>query len=385
MSRLPLASTGSPPAVPEPATDFPSTAALAPRPVERLSRVKGDLRLGLPVLLQDGRGAVLVALAEALTADRYRALRALGPAELVLTRRRAEALGLPLPPGDGPVRLPVPDGSELSWLARRTGQAPPDALTGAPDPSPAPQPGTALQAVALELTRAMQVLPALLTVPIAPEAAPAELTALPGRALAQALRAVRTQAPVSAAGLPTAAAEAGRVHVFRTDDGSAEHYAVEIGYPDPAKPVLVRLHSACFTGDVLGSLKCDCGPQLRAAMAAMGEGGGGVLVYLAQEGRGIGLANKLRAYALQEAGLDTVEANHWLGFDDDQRDFRVGAQLLERLGVGRVRLLTNNPAKVEVLARHGVEVVERVPLWVGRGAQNERYLATKAAKSGHLP
>jgi GTP cyclohydrolase II len=283
------------------------------------------------------------------------------------------------------VRLPVPDGADPAWLARRTGQVPPDAAARAPEPSPALERGTPLQAVVLELARSMHVLPALVTVAIEATAAPTELTAMPWRALAEALRADRTHAPVSAARLPTVAAEAGRVHVFRTDDGSAEHYAVEVGRPDSAQPVLVRLHSACFTGDVLGSLKCDCGPQLRAAMAAMGEGGGGVLLYLAQEGRGIGLANKLRAYALQEAGLDTVEANHWLGFEDDQRDFRIGAQLLHRLGVARVRLLTNNPAKVEVLARQGIEVVERVPLWVGRGAQNERYLATKAAKSGHLP
>jgi GTP cyclohydrolase II len=385
MSRLPLASAGSPPAVPEPAAELPATAALAPRPVERLLRMKGDLRLGLPVLLQDGHAAVLVALAEALTDDRYRALHALGPAELVLTRRRAEALELALPPGDGPVRLAVPDGADPAWVALRTGQAPTGGAGLPPEAAAVPEPGTPLQHVALELARAMHALPAVVTVSIAAAAAPPELTAMSRRALAEALQGDRTHAPVSAAWLPTVAAEAGRVHVFRPDDGSAEHYAVEVGRPDPAEPVLVRLHSACFTGDVLGSLKCDCGPQLHAAMAAMGEGGGGVLLYLAQEGRGIGLANKLRAYALQEAGLDTVEANHWLGFDDDQRDFRIGAQLLQRLGIDRVRLLTNNPVKVEVLARQGIEVVERVPLWVGRGAQNERYLATKAAKSGHLP
>jgi GTP cyclohydrolase II len=371
--------------VPAPATDAPSTAALAPRPVERLLRMKGDLRLGLPVLLQDGRTTVLLVLAEALTEERYRALTALGAPELVLTRRRGQALGLPLPPGDGPLRVPVPEGADLPWLSRTIGQALPDAARSAPEPAPAPQPGTPLQSVAMDLVRAMHVLPALLTMPITEEAAPAGLTSMPARVVADALSQVRTPAPVSVARLPTVAAEAGRVHVFRPDDGSAEHYAVEVGSPDPAQPVLVRLHSACFTGDVLGSLKCDCGPQLRAAMAAMGEGGGGVLLYLAQEGRGIGLANKLRAYALQESGLDTVEANHWLGFEDDQRDFRIGAQLLQRLGVGRVRLLTNNPAKVRELSRHGIEVVERVPLWVGRIAQNARYLATKAAKSGHLP
>jgi GTP cyclohydrolase II len=181
-----------------------------------------------------------------------------------------------------------------------------------------------------------------------------------------------------------AASQAGRVHVFRPDDGGAEHYAIEIGTPAMDSAVTVRLHSACFTGDVLGSLKCDCGQQLRAAISAMAAGGGGVLIYLNQEGRGIGLANKMRSYALQDAGLDTVEANHWLGFEDDQRDFRTGAMILRRMGIGRVRLMTNNPAKLSILSSQGIEVTERLPILVGHTAENARYLTTKAEKSGHL-
>jgi GTP cyclohydrolase II len=149
--------------------------------------------------------------------------------------------------------------------------------------------------------------------------------------------------------------------------------------------VLTRLHSACFTGDLLGSLKCDCGPQLRGALAAMAEAGGGVLLYLNQEGRGIGLANKMRAYALQDQGFDTVEANHRLGFEDDERDFRIGAALLRQLGIGRVRLMTNNPAKIAMMEEQGIAVVERVPLHAGHTEENAAYLATKVAKSGHLP
>ena len=174
------------------------------------------------------------------------------------------------------------------------------------------------------------------------------------------------------------------MHIFRPDDGGDEHYAIEVGSPDRARPVLARLHSACFTGDVLGSLKCDCGPQLHAALAQMGEEGAGVLLYLNQEGRGIGLANKMRAYSLQDQGFDTVEANHRLGFEDDERDFRIGAELLRRLGFTSVRLLTNNPRKVAMLESCGLQVVERVPLKVGRTAENAAYLAVKAAKSGHL-
>jgi GTP cyclohydrolase II len=134
----------------------------------------------------------------------------------------------------------------------------------------------------------------------------------------------------------------------------------------------------------LGSLKCDCGPQLRSALAQMGAAGAGVLLYLNQEGRGIGLANKMRAYSLQDQGFDTVEANHRLGFEDDERDFRIGASLLQKMGFRAARLLTNNPAKVAMLNAHGVDVVERVPLKAGETPQNRAYLATKAAKSGHL-
>jgi len=148
--------------------------------------------------------------------------------------------------------------------------------------------------------------------------------------------------------------------------------------------VLARLHSACFTGDVLGSLKCDCGPQLHAALAQMGDEGQGVLLYLNQEGRGIGLANKMRAYSLQDQGFDTVEANHRLGFEDDERDFRIGADILKAMGFARVRLLTNNPRKIAMMQGAGLAVTERVPLKVGLTDQNAAYLATKAAKSGHL-
>jgi GTP cyclohydrolase II len=190
--------------------------------------------------------------------------------------------------------------------------------------------------------------------------------------------------PVISARVPLAVSEAGQLHVFRPEDGGEEHYAVEIGAPSRSAPVLARLHSACFTGDLLGSLKCDCGPQLHTALAQMGAEGAGVLLYLNQEGRGIGLANKMRAYALQDQGFDTVEANHRLGFQDDERDFRIGAAILKEMGFSAVRLMTNNPRKVQMMEASGIEVSERVPLKVGRTRHNAGYLAVKAAKSGHL-
>ena len=189
---------------------------------------------------------------------------------------------------------------------------------------------------------------------------------------------------VSAANVPLQVAEASRVHVFRPQDGGEEHYAIEIGNPDRNKSVLSRLHSACFTGDLIGSLKCDCGHQLQAALEAISVDGSGVLLYMNQEGRGIGLANKMRAYALQNQGFDTVEANHRLGFEDDERNFKIGAEILRLMGFESVRLMTNNPQKVASMEVAGITVSERVPLQVGSNPLNEKYLETKAKKSGHI-
>ena len=148
--------------------------------------------------------------------------------------------------------------------------------------------------------------------------------------------------------------------------------------------MLARLHSECFTGDLLGSLRCDCGDQLRGAIAQINEAGGGVLLYLAQEGRGIGLVNKLRAYELQDSGFDTLDANLQLGFDDDERVYLPAAEMLRLLGISRIRLMTNNPAKVEGLARHAITVTERVPHIFPSNGHNALYLRTKATRSGHL-
>lgn len=162
-----------------------------------------------------------------------------------------------------------------------------------------------------------------------------------------------------------------------------EHAAMSLGRLDDGEPVLTRMHSECLTGDTLYSLKCDCGAQLEAGLQAIAKAGRGVLLYLRQEGRGIGLVNKIRAYALQQAGADTVEANRLLGLPDDARDYAIAAELLGHLGVRRVRLLTNNPAKVDALQRLGIEVVERVPLHTEPNAHNRGYLQTKSRRMGH--
>lgn len=182
--------------------------------------------------------------------------------------------------------------------------------------------------------------------------------------------------------LPVAHAEDAEIVAFRTPEGPGEHVALLIGAPN-GQPPLVRLHSECLTGDALGSLKCDCGPQLDAALKAIAASGWGILLYLRQEGRGIGLVNKLRAYALQDQGFDTVDANTRLGFAIDARDFGVAARMLDLLGQREIRLLTNNPGKVQGLEARGVRVVERVPHFLPTNKHNEQYLATKRDRTGH--
>ena len=187
---------------------------------------------------------------------------------------------------------------------------------------------------------------------------------------------------VAQAGLPTRYGTF-EMFVYNASDHK-EHVALTLGAIDGGDPVLVRAHSECLTGDVLGSSRCDCGEQLDESLRFLQEQGRGVLLYLRQEGRGIGLAKKISAYALQEQGLDTVEANHALGLPEDMRDYRVAAEMLLDLGVRKARLLTNNPAKVEGLQRYGVEVVERVPLGISPNPSNLGYLRTKREKMGHL-
>ncbi|MDU8911707.1 GTP cyclohydrolase II [Aestuariicoccus sp. MJ-SS9] len=359
---------------------------LSPDLSETLARARADLRMGVPVVLC-GSEAVLVAPAETLSAARLAELRELGAAlDLAITGRRAETLKARAYDGDV-ARVAVPSGADLGWLRSMADPAG-DLSSPMKGPFETRRGGdAALHRLAITLVKSARLLPAALVLSLddGPGFAEAHhLTCIDAAAAGPHLLTLAKLDHVVAARVPLRAAESARLHIFRPEDGSDEHYAIEIGRPDRDKPVLARLHSACFTGDLLGSLKCDCGPQLNAALAQMGQEGAGVLLYLNQEGRGIGLANKMRAYSLQDQGFDTVEANHRLGFEDDERDFRLGAQILRQMGFRSVRLLTNNPAKIAMMEASGVQVTERVPLRVGETPQNEAYLATKAAKSGHL-
>lgn len=360
--------------------------SLMPTMIELLARARVDLRMGLPVVLSDGTDSALAISAESLSHERLHDLLALGEVSLALTVRRAETLKVQIYDGDV-ARIRVPQDASLKWIQALADPAD-DLSTPMKGPFSSLRAGSAgLHRLAIALVKSARLLPAALLVPLKQGmqfASENGLTLLPQAAAEPLMSQSSPLHPVAAARLPMAAAEAGRLHIFRPEDGAEEHYAIEIGRADRSQPVLTRLHSACFTGDVLGSLKCDCGPQLHGALAQMGSEGSGILLYLNQEGRGIGLANKMRAYSLQDQGFDTVEANHRLGFEDDERDFRLGSAILKELGFTQVRLLTNNPNKIAMMEKTGIKVTERVALKVGENAHNTQYLATKAAKSGHM-
>ena len=359
------------------------------RPVER---AVGELRRGAAVLLRDdgdGPAAAVVAAAEIadLAAPAF-AAAATAPA-CVVAAGRALALSLD-PRGSRNVAVrAAEDGGlmpEPGFVRAVAGAAGDGPLAGRLTAIAADR----LQDAAVELVRLARLLPAAVVARVAGDAD--ALTAAHGLLSVRAAdiagyRALMSDGALTLAAraaVPLEGAEQAEILAFRPADGGKEHLAIRIGDPGPGAPVLARIHSECFTGDLLGSLRCDCGEQLRGAIRAIGEGGGGLLLYLAQEGRGIGLVNKLRAYRLQDGGCDTIEANERLGFDADERVYRPAAAMLREMGFARVRLLTNNPAKVAGLAACGIEVVERVPHAFPANGHNDRYLHTKAARAGHL-
>ncbi len=349
------------------------------------------LRRGEAVLLDGRDHAVLTIAAEFVNDDNLARLRAVSgrPLRMVLTRRRAVALGLARRDAlSGAVSITVAPGLAAAVIRNL---ADPAASLGAAPPGLGPEPAIAEggERAAVALARLAALLPAALVLLLAPsEAALArrrtDIAVVETEEVLTRRAAIAGLTRVAEARVPLADAEDARLIAFRPGDGGTEHLAILIGTPDPATAVLVRLHSECFTGDLLASLRCDCGDQLRGGIAAIAKAGGGVLLYLAQEGRGIGLVNKLRAYQLQDAGFDTIDANEQLGFDADERVYLPAAEMLRQLGFATVRLLTNNPDKVAALERYGIRVVERMPHVFPANGHNERYLRTKATRSGHL-
>lgn len=360
-----------------------------------VDRAVSEFRRGRPVALRGAGGdAALTLASEAATAEGLAELARLARAApvVVLTARRAQVLGLANEDAAAVVLTP------REPLSAETVRDLADPLSGVSSLDAGrftleAAAAHGCESAAVGLAKVARLLPAALVARIAdPDADDLAAWAVRhdlllvdgGDVFQYEHTSARRLRRVSEARVPLMGAENTRILAFRPVDGGLEHLAVVVGEPDPVQPVLTRLHSECFTGDLLGSLRCDCGEQLRAAIEAIGRAGSGVLLYLAQEGRGIGLVNKLRAYELQDRGLDTIEANEQLGFDADERVYIPAAEMLHQLGISRVRLLTNNPEKVSALARCGVEVVERVPHSFPSNQHNEAYLRTKQARSGHL-
>lgn len=351
-------------------------------------RAIADSRRGVPVVLA-ARKPLILAPAETVGAEGLRLIDLLsdGPASLLLAPSRAAAvLKQSTPLADVPaialkLAHPLIDVQTLKRAADPTlEQILPTFETTTP-------PEEALAAITL--AKLARVLPAVVAAPVRPGWASrqegADLLSVPAAdLLAYPLELASTLHKVADVAVPLDAARDARLVAFRALDQGIEHMAILVGQPEAQDAPLVRLHSECFTGDLLGSLRCDCGPQLQGAIARMGHEGHGAVLYLAQEGRGIGLINKLRAYTLQDQGLDTLDANRALGWEADERNFHIAAAMLEALGISKVRLLTNNPEKVDSLKACGLNIVERVPHEFAPNGVNDSYLETKAKRFGHL-
>jgi GTP cyclohydrolase II len=343
-----------------------------------IARAANELRRGRMVAIAGDDGKTILALAVETANDR--AIVKLGKgAILLLTHARARTLK---------IRLYTPDVVALKPSSLKS-----EALRAIADPTadlstPLKGPFDALRealpdaaAASVKLSKLAELLPAVL---ISRASAPKGVIKISAREIRSFEdESVRTLGIVARARVPLEGAEQTEMIAFRSGDGGAENYAIVIGTPPRNKPVLTRVHSQCFTGDLLGSLKCDCGSQLRGAIEAIAKAGGGVLLYLAQEGRGIGLINKLRAYRLQDQGFDTLQANERLGFEAEERLYGIAAKMLKLLGFKAVKLMTNNPDKVTGLKAEGIDVARRVPHKFGDNVHNRFYLQTKA-KAGHL-
>ena len=344
-----------------------------------VERALAEFRSGRPVIFRAGGEAAVVLPVDGMTDQglaSFRLVCAPGRPHLLITARRARALGLE---GAGPTGLAIGD---LHDAAAILSLAADTQVTRHLDEVPAGDTAGA----AIELAKLAQRLPAML---VGDGTAAGVVTCDPplmvvaADAVAQFRQAsIASLAVAAESTIPLHGGFPARFVIFRDGMGGTP-IAVIVGTPDLSQPVPVRLHSACLTGDVFGSRRCDCGDQLRLALPQLAQHGGGIILYLEQEGRGLGLANKIRTYQLQDVGLDTVDANTVLGFDDDERDYGVAVRMLQVLGCKRVRLLTNNPAKLDGLSQAGIDVSGRVPLQGPINSDNRRYLTAKARRAGH--
>jgi GTP cyclohydrolase II len=362
-------------------------ASLGTPRTRAVHRAIAEARRGVPVVLA-ARHPLIIVPAETVGAEGLRLIDMLsdGHASLLLAPARAAAVLRHDVPETVPaialkLARPLIDTATLKRAADPTLEQ----ILPAFETADAPPEAEA----ALTLGKLARLLPAMVVAPVRPGWASckegADLLAVPAAdLLAYPAELAASLTKVAEVAVPLDTARDARLIAFRALDQGIEHMAILVGQPETQEAPLVRVHSECFTGDLLGSLRCDCGPQLQGAIARMAQEGAGAVLYLAQEGRGIGLINKLRAYTLQDEGLDTVDANRALGWQADERNFHIAAAMLEALGIEKIRLLTNNPEKVKGLTACGIEVVERVPHEFAPNGVNDSYLKTKARRFGHL-
>lgn len=357
--------------------------------LRQIHRAASELRRGVPVVLR-GEATLCLLAAETASPQAIAELTSLGvdaPILLLAPIRAAAAIRQSVDIGASvtavrmPAELMVPD--TLRALADPT--LPQKRITEAFETVAAPADGSA----ALNLIKLSRLLPAVIAVTARPDIAlEAGRHDLVSVQAADVLRYPTLEVAglrlVASAPVPVADAPDARLVAFRTEGSGLEHLAIVIGKPEEAEAPLVRIHSECFTGDLMGSMRCDCGEQLRGAIRRIAADGDGVVLYLAQEGRGIGLVNKLRAYTLQDRGLDTLDANRALGWGADERNFMTGSAMLSLLGISRIRLLTNNPEKVAAMEACGVQVLGREEHEFDPNGVNDEYLSTKAARFGHM-
>ena len=360
----------------------------------KTDRVCQELRRGGMVMLRISTGAAcLLRAAELARPDDRSELQQLGGsgALLVLTHTRMESLGRALPSEFCSASLPVHNLNH-DQIGRLAIEQPSEGLLD-DSISLMGERRDSLADYATRLLRIAKLLPAVLLARVSNRdmgqiqrlCDDNNIMLIEGRDIDRHTEAEAQSLRIAArASVPLRLAEDAEVVMFRAELGGDEHFAVIVGAVDADEAPLVRVHSQCITGDILGSLKCDCGDQLQAALAMMSQAGGGILLYLAQEGRNIGLLNKMRAYALQDHGLDTVDANHALGFEMDERYFLPACRMLEELGIRKLRLITNNPDKIAQLEANGVTVTERVPLTPPSNSHNEHYIRTKQLRAGHM-
>jgi GTP cyclohydrolase II len=343
-----------------------------------VSRALAELQARRPVQINAPGETLLILPVEGLDNQRLGEFVSLcRPAtpDLIITQQRALALGLD---ASTPMSIRLPKAIDADKIFNLVAERKSHSLAEASAASSA-------AAAAIQLVKLSRGLPAVLAANVIERDVGLDysIVGVDVEAVERfAIDAVNSLVIASEALVPLASGIAARFIVFRDATGT-DQVAIIIGKPDLTQPVPVRLHSACLTGDVFGSRRCDCGDQLALALTRLEDLGGGVILYLAQEGRGLGLANKMRTYRLQDGGLDTFDANTTLGFDDDERDYGVAARMLGMLNCSQILLLTNNPAKLDGLTRAGIEVAARIPLETPINPHNRRYLTTKAARSGH--